>query len=69
MRAGPMVPPWGLMDTRPGVTAIRAGAIFSPCIPAPAHISSLFSCWRMLHSLCPRSRCVLGNQIESQHRL
>lgn len=32
MRAGPMEPPWGLMDTRPGVTAIRAGAIFSPCM-------------------------------------
>ena len=27
---GEMVPPWGLTATRPGVTAIRAGAMFSP---------------------------------------
>ena len=24
------MPPWGLMDTLPGVTAIRAGAMLSP---------------------------------------
>ena len=27
---GEMVPPCGLTATRPGVTAIRAGAMFSP---------------------------------------
>ena len=26
-----MLPPWGLMLTRPGDTAISAGAMFSPC--------------------------------------
>ena len=31
MSAGPIVPPWGLMDTRPGVTAINAGDMLRPC--------------------------------------
>ncbi len=30
MPAGEMVPPWGFTDTRPGVTAIRAGAMLRP---------------------------------------
>ena len=32
MSAELMLAPWGLIATRPGVTAMRVGEMFSPCI-------------------------------------
>ena len=46
-----MVPPWGLMDTRPGVTAIRAGAILSPwgCTFTPTGKMEISTCGAREH--------------------
>jgi hypothetical protein len=54
IREEAMVAPWGLIATRPGVTAMSAGPILSPCIKQAAPVMSII----FTRIFCQKATCL-----------
>ena len=70
IRLPPMFPPWGLMLTRPGETAISAGAMFRPCgeTLTPVGDTEMRVCAHRHHSVRPEAQTACPWQQPSKAR-
>ena len=66
-----MLPPWGLMLTRPGETAMSAGAMFKPCgeTLTPVGDTEIRVCAHKHHFVRPDSQTTCSWRLVKQHTL